>query len=301
MLHLKANTPQVRLNEAAPFHTLSIDLSLVFELTAENTKEVIDFLTIRPVHTVVMTSFINDNGIVSELNRGKFFGYRNTDGSFEGIALIGHTTIVEARTDNALKALAITARSTETPIHLIMSSGDSADRFWKYLDGGQNAPRLTCTESLFEISYPFAVQQSDWQIENATMDRLVEVAEAQAEVAFIESGVDPMVRDRDGFLKRVARRIEQGRVFVALDGDKLVFKADIIAESNGVIYLEGVYVAPEYRGRGIGSTCLSSLSLDLLSRVEHICMLSNITFDAAHRSFLKAGYKATDQCTTLFV
>ena len=68
-----------------------------------------------------------------------------------------------------------------------------------------------------------------------------------------------------------------------------------------MIYLEGVYVSPEYQGRNIGSQCLAALSLDLLSRAENICLLSNIHFDGAHKSFLKAGYKNTDLCTTLFV
>ena len=68
-----------------------------------------------------------------------------------------------------------------------------------------------------------------------------------------------------------------------------------------VIYLEGVYVAPERRGKGIGSECLASLTLDLLDRVDHISMLSNVEFTSAHKSFVKAGYRQTDQCTTLFV
>lgn len=271
---MNANTPEVRQNDIAPCIALSPDMSNVRELRQEDTQEVLSFLAIRPVHTVVMTSWIIDNGIRSELNRGKFYGYRNASGSLEGVALIGHSTLVEARSDEALKALAFTARTSETPIHLVWSSGNSAEDFWKYLSGCNNAPRLTCTEALFEISFPFAVQECEWRIENAEMSHLLQVAEAQAEVAFIECGVDPMVRDREGFLKRVARRIEQKRVFVVLDGDKLVFKADIIAETSDVIYLEGVYVAPEYRGRGIGSKCLASLSLDLLSRVEHICMLT---------------------------
>ena len=286
--------------DIAPCIMISPDMAKVHELTMGNTAEVQAFLSVRPVHTVVMSSFIVDNGIVSDLNRGKFYGYRNTVGELEGVALIGHSTLVEARTDEALKALAFKARNAETPIHLIMSSGEAAETFWKYLDGGMNAPRLTCTEALFEISFPFAVQRSEWKIEAATMDHLIEVAEAQAEVAFIESGVDPMVRDREGFLKRVARRIEQGRIFVALDGDKMVFKADIIAETGDVIYLEGIYVSPEYRGREVGSKCLSSLSLELLNRAEHICLLSNVGFAGAHKSFIKAGYKNTDHCTTLF-
>ena len=135
----------------------------------------------------------------------------------------------------------------------------------------------------------------------AKPEELIQVAEAQAEVAEIECGVNPMTKDRDGFLKRVMRRIEQGRVFVVFDGDKLVFKADIIAETDNVIYLEGIYTGHEYRGQGIGSKCLAALSLQLVSRVENICMLSNVDFTHAHKSFAKAGYKHSDQCTTLFV
>ncbi|MEO8041014.1 MAG: hypothetical protein ABI646_00265, partial [Acidobacteriota bacterium] len=56
------------------------DLSKVHNLTNEDRLEVLAFLSIRPVHTVVMKSFIIDNGMESDLNRGKFHGYRNTNG-----------------------------------------------------------------------------------------------------------------------------------------------------------------------------------------------------------------------------
>lgn len=287
--------PNARFHENAALST-----GEATRLTTKDTTQVLAFLKERPVHTVIMSSYINDNGIESDMNRGVYYGYRGKDGKLEGVALIGHSTLVEARTSNALTALAACARRSQTPIHLIMSSGDMAGRFWELM-GMVGAPRLTCTESLFENAFPFLVKGKDRKLRTATMEWLMPVAEAQAEVAFIECGVDPMQRDREGFLKRVARRIEQDRVFILTDGDKLVFKADIIAETNGVIYLEGVYVNDEYRGRGIGPECLASLTLDLLERAEHICMLSNVEFKAAHRSFVKAGYKATDQCTTLFV
>ena len=277
------------------------DLSRVFALKAAETEEVVAFLSMRPVHTVVMASFIADNGIESTMNRGKFFGYRGPNGSLEGVALIGHTTLVEARSDAALTAFAVTARTAETPIHLIMSSGDAAQTFWNRYSNGLSQPRLTCTELLFELNFPFPVQKCEWNVRLAKPEELLQVAEAQAEVAETESGVNPMTKDREGFLKRVMRRIEQGRIFVVFDGDKLVFKADIIAETDNVIYLEGIYTGHEYRGRGIGSSCLAALSLELVSRVENICMLSNVEFTNAHRSFAKAGYKHSDQCTTLFV
>ncbi len=247
-----------------------------------------------------MTSFIDDNGIESELNRGRFFGYRNGAGMLEGVALIGHSTLVETRSVDALKALAISARRTDTPIHLIISSGDNATRFWNY-PNGTKAPRHTCTEALFEIGFPFAVQNCERTISNARPAHLMQVAKAKAEVTFIECGVDPLVRDREGFLKRVARRIDQDRVFVVMDGDDLVFKAEIIAETENTMYLEGVYVSPNHRGIGIGSKCLSALAMELPRRAETICLLSNVDFEKAHSSFYKAGFRKTDTCTTLVV
>ena len=65
----------------------------------EDRTEVLAFLRIRPVHTVVMASFINDNGLESDLNRGAFFAYRDEAGKLEGVALLGHTTLIEARSD----------------------------------------------------------------------------------------------------------------------------------------------------------------------------------------------------------
>src|SRR5437899_1340743 len=132
MLHkISANMPPVRPRERVSLMTISPVMSKVRELKLEETREVLEFLSVRPVHTVVMSSFINDNGIEGHLNRGKFYGYRNGSDKLEGVALIGHSTLVEARSAESLKALAFVARSPQTPIHLIMSSGNDAEHFWK--------------------------------------------------------------------------------------------------------------------------------------------------------------------------
>lgn len=301
MRYLAIEEVYERAEALVPTIVAAPDMSRLFALGVEDTQEVLSFLGERPVHTVAMTSFIRDNGIESELNRGQFFGCRNKQGELEGVALIGHSTLVEARTDDALKVLAIAARSATTPIHLIMSSGDAANTFWNYLHAGTKKPSRSFKELLFEVAFPFAVPRSEFEIRLATPDDIWTVAIAHAETAEIEQGVNPMDRDPQGFLRRTMRRIEQGRVFVVFDGNKLVFKADIIAETDQVAYLEGVYVSPDYRGKGVGSKCLAKVCLELLSRVNNVCLLSNVEFKGAHRSFMKAGMRHTDACTTLFV
>jgi GNAT superfamily N-acetyltransferase len=276
-------------------------LSNLQALTEIERAEVLEFLQKRPVHTVVMMSFIEDNGLESADNRGTFYGYRNSQGTLEGVALIGHTTLIESRSEDALLAFALKAKTSETPIHIMMSDGNTTERFWQFYAAANQKPRLVCTELLFELNFPFLVQDCNWEIRQAKVEELDQIAEAHAEVAFIESGVNPLEKDREGFLKRTLRRIEKERTFVVFDNGKLVFKADIVAETSDVVYLEGIYVAPEYRGQGVGSSCLSKLSLELLNRAQHICLLSNVEFKGAHRSFLKAGYKNTDSCQTIFV
>lgn len=162
------------------------EMSRLSELNESNRNEVLDFLAVRPVHTVVMTSFINDNGLENTLNRGKFLGYRSTTGTLEGVALIGHATLVEARSEEAIRTFAFAARSSETPINLIMSDGMAAESFWKHYSNDQ--PRLTCTEMLFEIGFPFLFQNCKHEIRPANMDEMLQVAEAQTEVAFTEIG-----------------------------------------------------------------------------------------------------------------
>ena len=234
-------------------------------------------------------------------NRGKFYGYRNSAGELEGVALIGHATLIEARTQDALHAFALKAQTSETPIKLMMSHGDAIEKFWNYYAAPGQKPLHNFKELLFELNFPFPVQTCEWNVRPATADELEEVATAQAAVAFMESGIDPMLKDREGFLKRCLKRIEMGRTFVVFENGKLVFKVDIMSETEMVAYLEGFYVAPEYRGREIGSKCLAKLSVELLDRVQHICGLSNAEFVGVHRSLSKAGYKNTDSCQTIFV
>ena len=105
MTYLATNIVPTSHGYLAPASLVPVpDLSRVSELRDQDQNEVLAFLATRPVHTVVMTSFINDNGIESDLNRGKFFGYRNAKGKLEGVALIGHTTLLETRSEDALKA-----------------------------------------------------------------------------------------------------------------------------------------------------------------------------------------------------
>lgn len=103
---------------------LADDSIIVERLANGDEAEVLEFLSQRPIHTVAMMSLIRDNGIVSPFNRGTFYGCRDLNGQLEGVALVGHATLMETVSDRALAALAQIARECPNT-HMIMGERKS--------------------------------------------------------------------------------------------------------------------------------------------------------------------------------
>lgn len=275
-------------------------LTLVRPLANEQQAEVLGFLAERPLYTVIMAGWIRDNGLVSPLNRGTFYGYRNAEGQLEGVALFGHATLFETRSESALIAFAHFAQQHQNA-HMLLGEKSQAERFWShYAESGQ-APRTFCRELLFEQRWPVEVREAIAGLRPATLDDLELVMPAQAQMAYEESGVNPMERDPQGFRQRCARRIEQQRTWVWREGDRLIFKADIIAETPEAIYLEGIYVDPQERGAGCALRCLSQLSRHLLMTTRSVCLLVNEQHAGAQALYRKAGYKLQGCYETVFL
>ncbi len=270
------------------------------ELIEENKAEVLRFLAERPLHTVVMSGFVRDNGIESWLNRGTFYGCRDDLGNLEGVALIGHAMFIDARSGEALGVFARLAQDVRST-HMIMGEQETIQRFWNYYSAGGQAPRLSCREVLFEQTSsvePFAPVP---YLRPANLDDLALIVPVHAAMAYEESGVNPLDADPDGFRMRCARRIRQERVWVWVAGGQLIFKADVISDTPGAIYLEGIYVNPNERGKGYGSRCMSQLVRSLLKRTKAIVLLVNEEHQAAQSFFQRIGFTRRGLYETIFL
>jgi predicted GNAT family acetyltransferase len=269
-------------------------------LARDEESEALAFLAERPVHTVVMSSLMRDNGAISPLNRGTFYACRDEAGQLEGVALIGHATLIEARTERALAEFTRLARECENT-HLILGEQEAIKDFWRgYSEAGQEF-RLACRELLFELRCPVAVRETVEGLRLATADDLELVLPAQDAMARAESGVSPLEIDPEGFRRRTARRIAQGRTWLVVEDERLIFKAEVQSETPEVIYLEGVYVDPSARGRGLGARCLSQLCRQLLARVPALCLLVNEQNQEAHALYRKVGFRFECLYDTIFL
>ena len=269
-------------------------------LTEWDEREVLAFLSERPTHTFGMAGFIHTNGIVSPHNRGTFYGCRNQHGRLEGVALIGHAILFETRSEAATAVLARVAQGC-SDAHMLLAEQESAKVFWSYYSQKGQPVRLYCRELLFEQTWPAESLDAVPGLGPASPEDLDLIVPAHAQTAFDESGIDPLVEDPVGFRKRCARRIDQGKTLAWIDGGELLFKAEIVADTSQVIYLEGVWVNPQYRRMGIGRRCLSQLNAEFLSRTDSVCVLVNEKFEGVETFYRNCGFRFAGYFDTMFL
>jgi ribosomal protein S18 acetylase RimI-like enzyme len=296
--HSSMDSVQLRVGATRPVSAALLELTE--ELTASHEAEVLSFLGERPIHTVIMSGLIHDNGINGPQNRGKFYAYRDPNGTIEGVALIGHATLVEARNENALAALA--RRASDSPgVDLILGEHETIERFWRWYSDSARVPQSRRSELLFEQRWPSSTARVVRGLRTATLDDLNLVVASHARMAEEELGVNPLTIDADGFRLRCQRRIEQGRVWVWIKNGRLVFKADVVAETGSANYIEGVYVDPAERSKGYGARCLAQVSRKLLARTQALCLLVNENNRVAQGLARKSGYTVTSCYESIFL
>jgi predicted GNAT family acetyltransferase len=287
-------------NNRASFAIRKSEQVMVEELKADQQAEVMEFLRERPTHTFGMAGFIRSNGLVSFHNRGRFYACRGEDGELQGVALIGHYILFETRSDAATQAFARLAQDCRTA-HMLLGEQDEVEAFWRYYAEGGQEPRRLCRELLLEQTWPIEIGQAASGLRRANLGDLDTVVPAHAQLAFYESGIDPLETNPDAFRERCARRIEEGQTWVWVENGKLMFKADVITDTPEVVYLEGVWVDSAERRRGHGFNCISQLSAELLRTTRSICLLVNERFDGALRFYSKAGFKVIGYYDTIFL
>ena len=120
----------------------------------------------------------------------------------------------------------------------------------------------------------------------ADLDLLVPACAAAHEG---EIGVDPLVRDPEGFRWRTRAQIEEERSWIWAEDGVILFKAEASAWTPSAVQLQQVWVDPEVRRQGFGDRGLRDLCRMLLERVPAVCLFVRADNEAAIRLYETIG------------
>jgi ribosomal protein S18 acetylase RimI-like enzyme len=144
-------------------------------------------------------------------------------------------------------------------------------------------------QPVYEIREPPAA--GDTGLRQAQLSDLELLMPACAAAHEQEIGIDPMVRDPDGFRWRTRSQIEDGRSWLWVEEGVILFKAEASAWTPAAVQLQQVWVDPSVRRRGLGARGLSDLCRLLLERVPIVCLFVRSENDAAIRLYEAIGMR----------
>ncbi|EHR60073.1 GNAT family N-acetyltransferase [Saccharomonospora cyanea] len=116
-----------------------------------------------------------------------------------------------------------------------------------------------------------------------------------------EVGVDPRLGDGGaGYRARVTELIAAGRAFARFERGEVVFKAEIGAMSGSVGQIQGVWVNPRHRGRGLGAAGTAAVADRLVHGLGRVASLYVNSFNApALAAYRRVGFRQVGRYATV--
>jgi hypothetical protein len=117
-----------------------------------------------------------------------------------------------------------------------------------------------------------------------------------------ELGISPLELNGGDYRRRVLGLLREGRALGITDADgSVLFKADLGTVSPHTCQVQGVWVRPDLRGRGLGTAALASVLRHALTLAPSVSLYVNDYNVAARRMYEHLGMRhVADLSTVLF-
>jgi len=220
-------------------------------LVEPTTSQVLGFCARDPVERV----FLED---VARRGLGRFVAVEQRDGELSALCHIGANLVPSGTGCDTFAEAAALGRS-----RMIIGEERAVSDLWEAARGSMRKPRQDRPgQPVYAITKP--PPPGETGLRAATDGDLERLLPACAAAHELELGIDPVALDTEGFRWRTAAQIEEGRSWLWLEDDVILFKAEASAWTPSAVQLQQVWVDPEARGRGYGARGLRDLCRLLL-------------------------------------
>jgi uncharacterized protein len=221
-------------------------------LTEPTTEQVLAFCARAPVERV----FLED---VARRGLGRFIAVAEAAGELGALCHVGANLVPSGEGCGAFADAAAESRS-----RMIIGEARAVTELWDAAAPRMPEPREDRPhQPVYAITEPPGPAASG--LRAATAADVERLLPACAAAHRLELGLDPLTRDPDAFRWRTEAQIAEGRSWLWLEDDVVLFKAEVSAWTPEAVQIQQVWVDPEARGRGYGARGMRDLCRLLLA------------------------------------
>lgn len=228
-------------------------------LVEPSTDQILAYCAESPVERV----FLED---VARRGQGRFVALPDDDGALQALCHLGTNVVPSGSGCDAFAAPAGRAAP-----RMLIGEEHAVTELWESGRRRFEKPRDDRRRQPVYIS-EIAPEPGGTGLRPARRSDLDLLVPACARAHFEELSVDPLRRDPNGFRWRTRAQIEEGRSWVWIENDVILFKAEASAWTPAAVQLQQVWVDAPARRRGYASRALRDLIRLLLEQVPTVCL-----------------------------
>ena len=260
-------------------------------LRPEDLSAVTEVLSVDPVADVFVASRVQAVGLDPARLGGEMWGYA-VDGRLTALCHAGANLVPVQADEEAVAAFADRARRLGRRCASIVGERAAVAALWHELEPAWGPAReVRDPQPLMAISKAPAVA-ADPLVRRVQMSELDVLVPACVAMFTEEVGVSPVGSDGGAsYRARIADLVRSGRAFARIDDGRVVFKAEIGSSSAAACQVQGVWVPPDLRGRGLAAPGMATVAEVARREIAPVVSLYVNDFnEAARATYRRVGF-----------
>ena len=269
-------------------------------LAPRDLRQAVAVLDRDPVAHCFVASRIQSSGLDSWRLGGEVWGW-SEDGLLTSLLYLGANLVPVETTPEARRGFADRCRRIGRRCSSIVGPSAEVAHLWPMLSDSWGPARdVRAHQPLLVIDADSAIA-ADPRVRRVREDEIDLLLPACVAMFTEEVGVSPLAGGAaDAYRARVAELVRHGRAYARIEHGEVVFKAEIGALSDQVCQVQGVWVAPQHRGSGLGAPGMSAVVA--LARRDHTPVVSLYVNDfntVARRVYERVGFRRHGEFSTI--
>ncbi|MBO0890279.1 MAG: GNAT family N-acetyltransferase [Acidothermales bacterium] len=244
-----------------------------------------------PVTDVFVASRVAASGLDPWRLGAEVWGY-HAGGELVSLCYAGANLVPVQASEDAVHAFADRARRQGRRCSSVVGPADAVGPMWRLLEPSWGPARAVRTQPHLVATTPSPVPP-DSRVRRVRADEVDVILPACIAMFTEEVGVSPVASDGGVIYRaRVAELVRQGRAFARIDDGVVMFKAEIAAATERSCQVQGVWVPPAYRGRGIATAGMAAVVAEALRSVAPaVSLYVNDYNEPARAAYDRAGFR----------
>ena len=252
-----------------------------------------------PVGSCMVASRVADHGVDPNAIGGELWTRRGPD---ESLCYAGANLIpLRGRLDD-LYAFADAAMTGSRRCSSLVGRAELVMPMWQRLEPAWGPARDVRDHQPLMALTTMPTCAIDPGVRPVKPDELDAYLVAAVDMFIGEVGVDPRLGDGGrGYRRRVASLIAAGRAWARFEHGQVVFKAEVGSQSPTVGQIQGVWVHPEWRGRGLGTAGTATLSAAIVGTGRTASLYVNDFNTVARATYDRIGFAEVGTFATVLL